>query len=574
MAIIDFNAAECRHCYRCVRSCRVNSIAFRDGHAFVLPNSCILCGECLVHCPQSAKKMASDLEKVKELIRDGRKVVLSLAPSAIGVFGVGNYRRVKTALRKLGFSEIRSTAEGAALDTIEYVRLLREGSMKNIISTACPSVINLIEVHYPDLIPQLAPVKIPSGMHVHMLRDEFGPDAVIAFMGSCLAEKDRSRTTRPDCVLSFEDFRRWMEEEKICLEDCEPDEGSDEYLGANLRYSLSGGLLRAVRAEEEARGITDHYRKLYASSVEDCKEICEAIQSGAVNNCFIEMNTCHGGCINGTEASRRTTGFKLKLELEEALPKYPADRGWLSEKMAKYQAVRGFTDRSVKEKMPTEEQIREILSATGKMHPDQDLNCGACGYSTCRAKAIAVFQGKAELEMCIPYLHKRASSLAHMIMETTPNAILILDENLRILDCSAAVQSFFGLPAEKMYQHVLSEFMATGDVQEVFDSHISVQGKRVMYPERNLITFQNIAYVPESDYVILTIIDVTAEEQQMEKEYQKRKETVDLAHNVIYKQMRVAQQIAGLLGETTAETQTTLTKLCSLFETEHESEVR
>lgn len=571
MAIIDFTEAKCRQCYRCVRSCRVGAIAFRHNHAFVMPNRCILCGECVQNCPQSAKHMTSELEDVKQMIASGERVVLSLSPTYIGIFGYRRHRKVLAALKKLGFADVRNSAEGAALATEEYVRLLSSGTMNNIITTACPAIINLIEIHYPDLIPYVAPVMIPSGIHAKMIRDEYEDDVKVVFAGPCVAEKDKKRRIKPDAVLSFEEIRSWLAEEGIDIDACLPADDDVDYLGGNLRYALSGGLLTAVGSREKATGVEDTYRKLYASGVADCIEVCESLRTGQINHCFIELNACHGGCINGPLSTKDVSGFMIKMELEDFLPAGSADSIWLNTNRMRIGADRTFSDRSVKEAVPTEEQLREILRKTGKNRPDQELNCGACGYSTCREKAIAVFRKKAEVDMCIPYLHQRASSLAHLIMETAPNAILILDEELKILDCSAAVTSLFGQKPQDVRDHILDEFMDTADVREVFRTHVSVQGQRKIDPEKNLVLFQNIAYIPESNYVIMTIIDVTEEERHSEEEQRKRGETIALAQKVIRRQMMVAQQIAGLLGETTAETQTALTRLCSMFATDEEN---
>lgn len=574
MPIIDFKAAKCRDCYRCVRSCAVKSIAFRNGRAFILPNRCILCGQCLVNCPQSAKRLSSEMDKVKEMVRSGRKVILSVSPAYLGVFGVRRARQFITAMKKLGFYEVRDAAEGCAIASEHYVRLLNNGTMTNIISTNCPSIISLIEIHYPQLIPYMAPIMRPEGIHVRMLREEFGEEAPIVYLGPCVAEKDPNHVVMPDACLTFEEIRDWMQEEGIRLDTCMQDDYTEEYLGVNTRYSMSGGMLDAIQKTEDAYGLTDTYKKLYASGVSDCMEICDALVTGEFQHCFIELDACHGGCINGPVSSREGTGFSLKLELQAKLPETPANIEWIRKWRPRIDPRRTFSDNSVKEKMPTEEQIREIMRRTGKYKPEQELNCGACGYPTCRDKAIAVFQGKAELEMCAPYLHQRAYSLSHMVMETSPYAILVLNPDLRILECSHAVVRFFGVPEEDVRGRNLNEFADTSDVLEVFETHAPIQGKRVIYPDKNLVTFQNIAYIPESDYVIMTIIDVTEEEKSSEDEYKKRKATIDLAQDVIYRQMTVAQQIAGLLGETTAETQTMLTKLCSMFETENESEVR
>ena len=474
MPIIDFKATMCKHCYKCVRGCEVKSIMIRDGHAYIMPNRCILCGQCLLNCPQSAKRVPSELSKVKKLIESGAPVIASLSSSYMGVLPYKTRGQVKSALKKLGFT------------------------------------------------------------NVCMLHAEFGEAAKVVVIGPCIAEKEKNRVVKPDAVLTFEDLKQWLSEEQIEIEACEEEPFEDREPGANLRYPVSGGLLTAVTATQKK---PDKYRKFYVSGVKDCLDVCEAMKTGEVAGCFIEMNACHGGCVNGPSTATSVSSFKVKLDLE------------------------AFVDRSQKERIPTEEEIREILKKTGKMTPEQELNCGACGYPTCREKAIAVFQKKAEVDMCIPYLHDRAQSLSHLVMDTSPNLIMIIDDDMRIRECSVAAEMYFGVKPEAIKGKPLEDFINAEDVREVFRTHTSVHSRKVIYPDRNLVTLQNIAYIDDGNFVIATIIDVTREEKQAKQEYAKKKATIDLAQNVIYKQMMVAQNIAGLLGETTAETKTTLMKL-------------
>lgn len=570
MPIIDFKAAMCKHCYKCVRDCEVKSIMIRDGHAYIMPNRCILCGQCLLSCPQSAKKVSGDLNRVKAFLKEGGPVILSLSSAYIGLFDYGTRGQVKSAFLKLGFHDVRDSAEAASLATEEYVKLLEKGEMKNIIATACPSIVSLIEIHYPELIDYLAPVMIPSGIHAGMLREEYG-DARIVFAGPCIAEKEKMKTVSPDAVLTFEELKGWMEEEGVKIDECENAEFDERHLGANLRYPVSGGLLTSVEATKKK---PDKYRKFYVSGVKDSLDVCDAMMTGEVEGCFIEMNACHGGCINGPATAATVSSFKVKLDLEATLPREAADLSALKGKFGTVPTGRTFTNRSRKEPIPTEEEIREILRKTGKNRPEQELNCGACGYPTCREKAIAVFRKKAELGMCIPYLYDRARSLSHLVMETSPNIIMVIDEDLKILECSAAIEKYFSLKRKEMRGRLLDEFIDSEDVKEVFRTHKNIHSKKVMYYDLKLVTLQNIAYISRGNLVIATLIDVTKEEQQAQQDYEKNKATIELAQNVIYKQMMVAQEIAGLLGETTAETKTTLTKLCSLIDDGSESEVR
>lgn len=577
--IIDFKATKCKHCYKCVRNCDVKAIMIKDERAEIMPDRCVLCGHCLQVCPQSAKTLISDLDMVKYMIKRGEKVIVSIAPSYLGLLKHRSMGQVNTALRKLGFADVRETSEGAAVVTEEYIRLLEEGQMENIITTCCPSVNDLIEIYYPQLIPLMAPVVSPMVAHGMMLRKEYGRDAKIVFLGPCIAKKKEAADERHpgfiNAVLNFNDINRWLDEENIDLSSCKDTPFKQIDPKVNRLYPVTNGVVSSVLATQKE---VDTYHKFYVHGAKNCMDLCESISKGEIKNCFIEMNMCSGGCIKGptVEDDAFISRFKIKLDMEANIEREPADEEGLKKAVDGINFRKVFTDHSPKEPMPSEEKIREILAEIGKTKPEDELNCGACGYPTCRDKAIAVFQGKAELNMCIPYMHDKAESLANLVMETSPNMVLIVDREMKIKEYSAVGEKFFGKTRQEALDMYLYEFIDPADFQWVFETKNSIHGKKVTYSDYNhLSTLQNIVYVEKEDVVLATLIDITREEEQTKQDYEKKLETIDLAQKVIHKQMMVAQEIAGLLGETTADTKTTLTKLCqSLLEDGNESEVK
>lgn len=569
MAIIDFKATKCRHCYKCVRNCEVKAIMVKDGRAEIMPDNCILCGRCLQICPQSAKTLVSDLGLVKKMIEAGEKVVVSIAPSYMGLLKYHTIGQVRCALMRLGFADVRETAEGAALVTAEYAKLLGEGTMENIISTCCPSVNALIEKYYPKLIPYLAPVVSPMIAHGRMIKQQMGADIKVVFLGPCIAKKQEALDPRHadciDAVLNFNDLNRWLNEEDIVIEDCEdmPFERMDPRV--NRLYPVTSGVISSVVATQEKQ---DGYRKFYVHGESNCIDLCQSMVRGEIKGCFIEMNMCSGGCIKGpTVQERSISRFKVKLDMEEKISKDPVPETELAPALEGVSLRKVFLDRTPHDPIPSEEEIRTILAKTGKIRPDDELNCGACGYPTCREKAIAVYQKKAELDMCIPFMYEKSKSFANLVMETSPNVVMIVDSDMKLLEYSAVGEKYFGKTRAEALQMYLYEFIDPADFQWVFDTHQNIHGKKVHYPEFKLDTLQNIVYIPEQNVVLATFIDITKEEEQARLEYERKLDTIDLAQKVIHKQMMVAQEIAGLLGETTAETKTTLTKLCrSLLE--------
>lgn len=569
MAIIDFKATKCRHCYKCVRYCEVKAIMVKDGRAEIMPENCILCGRCLQICPQSAKTLVSDLKIVQNMISSGERVVVSIAPSYMGLLNYYTIGQVRSALLQLGFEDVRETAEGAALVTAEYAKLLEQGTMENIITTCCPSVNELIEKYYPQLVPQMAPVVSPMIAHGMMLKKEFGEDVKVVFLGPCIAKKKEAQDPRHnayiDAVLNFNDLNRWLQEEDIEITECEDMPFVHMDPKVNRLYPVTNGVVNSVLATQEKK---DGYRKFYVHGESNCIDLCKSLVRGEISGCFIEMNMCAGGCIKGpTVNDESISRFKVKLDLEEKISREPVEEQVVASQMKDISLHKLFMNREPKDPVPTQEEIRKILAQTGKVRPQDELNCGACGYPTCREKAIAVFQKKAELNMCIPFMYDKSESFASLVMETSPNVVLLVDEDMKILEYSNAGEKYFGKSRAEALQMYLYEFIDPTDFQWVFDTHQNIHGKKVNYTEYHLDTLQNIVYIEKENAVLATFIDITKEEEQARQDYMKKLDTIDLAQKVIHKQMMVAQEIAGLLGETTAETKTTLMTLCrSLLE--------
>ena len=426
-----------------------------------------------------------------------------------------------------------------------------------------------MEIYYPQLIPCLAPVVSPMIAHGKLLKEELGRDVKVVFLGPCIAKKKEAMDLRHegyiDAVLNFNDINKWLEEEDIVIGDCEDRPFTVFDPKVNRLYPVTNGVVNSVLATEE-KG--DGYRKFYVHGEDNCIDLCKSMSRGEIKGCFIEMNMCSGGCIKGPTVDEEfISRFKVKLDMEESICREPAEETQMDPVWENVNFRKQFEDHSPRDPQPTEEQIREILRMTNKLKPEDELNCGACGYPTCREKAIAVFQHKAEVSMCIPFMHEKAESMANLVMETSPNIVLIVGDDMRIKEYSDVGERYFGRTRSQALQMYLYELIDPVNFQWVFDTHQNIHGKRVNYPEYNLSTLQNIVYIEKENAVLATFIDITREEELAQEEYERKLETIDLAQKVIHKQMMVAQEIAGLLGETTAETKTTLTKLChSLLE--------
>lgn len=571
MKVIDFQDAGCRHCYKCVRNCSVKAISVKNEQAHIITEQCIHCGHCLEVCPQNAKTFASDMDRVKGYLRQGMKTIISIAPSYLGVMEYEKPGQVVDALLKLGFYEVRETAEGAAYVTKEYQRLLAEGQMENIITTCCPSVNDLIEKYYPSLTPQMAPVVSPMVAHGRLIKKLYGEDVKVVFLGPCIAKKaeaigDKRVAGAVDAILTFEELVMWLAFEGIKISECEEKEMGNPTPEVNRLYPVSGGVVQSVLAG----GNDTKYQKLYVDGLDNCMELFESMEKGELKDCFIEVDVCQGGCIKGPASNRWNHSFvKGKLAVERHV-QHKKEAEIVKPDLISLE--KEFFDQRVREPMPTETQLTELLHAIGKYAKEDELNCGACGYPTCRAKATAVFQKKAELDMCLPYAIAKAESMSNVVMDVTPNLIFIVDRDLRIRECNKKAQAELGISREEALERYIFEFLDDKDISEVLRTKQSIIHKKLRIEQLNMVVHEIIKYIDEQESVLVIYQDITKEEKAKEQHYNLKMETVEMAQEVIDKQMMVAQEIAGLLGETTAETKVTLTKLRDsiLFEEEGE----
>jgi len=563
MSIISFKAANCKNCYKCVKVCPVKAIKFANAQAHIIDQECILCGTCLAQCPQNAKTLTSEVSRVKEFIQKGERVILSIAPSYYGSFDFDDVKKFAGAVKALGFYGIAETSMGAAYVTAEYHKLMQENKMKNIVTTCCPSANRLAELYYPSLVDQLAPVVSPMIAHARLLKQSYGYDTRVIFVGPCIAKIDEAsnihRNNEVDAVLTFEDLQGWFQEEKIIINDAV----SASFLNSSSKilrmYPVTNGILESLRS----RGEIGDWKLFSVSGSAECIDLYRAMERGELNHCFIEINMCKDGCVNGPVSikdavSRFSSSLKIKKYAVDDCAEYPE----LPEQIS---MVMQFADHSIKEEIPDEETIRSILLKIGKESPDQELNCGSCGYPTCHDKAIAVYQNKAELTMCLPYMRERAESLSNYVLTETPNITIMVDQDLNIIEFNKAAEKAFKISRCEAMQKCIYEVIDSSDFQFVLDSKRSISDKKVTYSAYGITTMQSIVYIAKENIAMGIFKDITKEEAALENKYKLRNETVEMAQKVIDKQMIAAQKIASLLGETTAETKVTLTKLKNLI---------
>ncbi len=546
---LTLKKSNCKNCYKCIRHCPVKAIRFSGNQAHIIGNECILCGQCFVVCPQNAKEITSEVEKVKVLLQGGSPVIVSLAPSfAANYDGVG-IASMRDAMQKLGFYDVEETAIGATIVKNEYERMLKEDDRDIVISSCCHSINLLIQKYYPTELKYLADVVSPMQAHCMDIKQRY-PTAKTVFVGPCVAKKDEAEYygEAVDAVLTFEELTEWMEAEHIQLR-------SETDVTAESRtrfFPTTGGILKSMEQETG-------YTYIAVDGIENCMSALEDIKSGKIHKCFIEMSACVGSCIGGPVMEKY---HRAPIKDYLAIANYAGAKDFDVVQPESVKLKKNFSFIEHRLPQPTETEICSILRQMGKVKPSDELNCGSCGYNTCRDKAIAICQGKAEISMCLPYLKDKAESFSDTIVKNTPNGLIVLNESYEVQQINEAARKIMNIrSASDILGDQVVRILDPSAFMSVMQTGRDIRDQRVYLAEYNRYVEQTIVHDKDSRMLIGIMRDVTDEEKEREKKENISRQTIEVADKVVDKQMRIVQEIASLLGETAAETKIALAKL-------------
>lgn len=554
MELIRTRSNDCENCYKCIRTCPVKAISFKDNQAQIISGDCIYCGLCKNVCPQDAKEVNSDMDFLRNWLLEKREVVVSIAPSFLSDFYKSDFTAMRSALMALGVSDVHQTAEAATVVKKRYEAEIASRRSPVIISSACPSVNLLIQKHHPALIPYLSTT--PSPMHIHKrMLDERHPDALKVFIGPCLSKKYEAEVDGTmDAVINFVELREWLEEEDVAFE--RSAEANPK--GRTNAFPVAGGIIQSFTDREP------DYHYLSVDGIEACKQALSDIEEGVIDNAFIEMSACENSCTGGplrNTHTKKPLKSVINIKQNTTGEDYPV-HSLYEESSLTYDVL--HTD----ETEPSEAELNAILARMGKDDPSKILNCGSCGYDTCHEKARAVHQGKADLTMCLPYLKEKAESFSDNIVHNTPNGVLVFSSDLSVRTMNPAAKHLLGAPGIKESTLYIHELLDPNPYLDMLENNKTRHHHTFYLSEQDRHLDETVVY-DEKFHVFISILrDITADVEHKRQKERAAKRTIAITDEVIDKQMRVVHEIASLLGETTAETKGALSDLKKVIDDE------
>lgn len=554
---------ECNDCYKCIRDCHVKAIRIQGGSASVINEKCIACGHCVTICPVGAKKVRNDIDKVKTLFLADKKVYVSLAPSWAGVYDIPKERMI-AILKKLGFAGVSETALGAQEVSIQTAKMLNKSGAGLYISSACPVIDDYVRLYKPEFANCITPIASPALTHASLLKDTFGDDIKVVFIGPCIAKKNEA-DKHPELIsvsLTFDELNYWIKEEFIDIEHIEVSEDckfvpENAYEGA--LYPLEGGMNETIkRVGIEKNDVTF----IGVSSLEAFDKSLQNINPNKIQNkIFVEALGCPGGCINGpclsSDKSRImiTSDIYANTEYREDIPKEP-----------KKVVYEDYLPSPVKKVEYSIEQITKALKKISKHKPEDELNCGGCGYSSCREFVNALISGNAETSMCVSYMRKIAVRKAAAMLRCMPSAVVIVDSNMEIVEANDSFEQMFlgdmyeifasrqdGLSGAALdriipFSELFKSALDTG--KDIHQEHYAIDDK---------VYDISIFTIEDNELIGAVISDVTKSEIDRSKIAKKARE-------VITKNIATVQEIASLLGEHMVETELLLNSIAEGYD--------
>lgn len=554
---------ECQDCYKCVRQCPVKAIRVQDAYATIVHEMCIYCGACVSICPNTAKHVRNDLARARQLVRLPRQVYVSLAPSWITEFDQVAAGQMIAALKRLGFAGVSETALGAQQVSAHVGQALQTQPGRILLSSACPTVVAYIQKHRPQLAGSVTGLLSPLLAHCRLLRSHFGESVAIVFIGPCIAKKIEAdeHPELLDLALTFQDLRLWLSTERVdprALTPAPEDLFVPQAAEEGVLYPVDGGMIAGIRAHCR---VDDASFMSFSGlpAVEKALGGLEELDDEAGQGLFLELLACEGGCVNGprvsrpgnTVAKRQRILRNVRFPRDVAVPRRP-----------EIDIRQAIVPLPFQRTLPTETQISEVLGSIGKRSVEDELNCGGCGYDSCREFGKALIAERAERAMCVSWMRQLASKKANVLIHKMPSAVVIVDSDLRVLECNAAFVAIINrqhpatVPAELEGLSLAALLPFHNLFASVLKNDLDILDRDIRF----LDTILHLSIFTIDPHAVVGGIfqDITLPAVQKEQ-------VIRRAHEVIQKNLATVQKIAYLLGENAAESEITLNSIIESF---------
>lgn len=552
---------ECHDCYKCIRECPVKAIKIENGHASVIPEKCIACGNCVKACPSNAKRVRSDIDKAKNLILAQKDVYVSLAPSWRASFENSSQKMI-ALLKQLGFKDVSETALGAQEVSIKTAQMLNSSEKGLFISSACPVIVDYIRLYKPEYTKYITPLGSPLMTHAKMLKETYGEDISIVFIGPCIGKKNEvTYSGLFDVALTFEELRMWFNDAIVDISKVAKDSSYQfvpESAYEGTLYPIDGGMNETIKKS----GVNDNVQLLEVCGLHSLERALKNLDVEKFDKTiFIEALACDGGCVGGPCISSEKAGITMvsdiltKEKKRDKIPEQP-----------KVVVDYKIEPRKVVNSDYPIEAIISTLKKIGKHTVDDELNCGGCGYATCRDLAKALLDGDAETSMCVSYMRKIAMRKAAAMIRCMPAAVVMVDNNMNILEANDSFMKMFTGDMYDVFKTRPDGLTGAAidrivDFSDIFKTILKT-GKdlhKERYHTKNRLYDISAFTIEENEIVGAVITDVTSTETNREKISQK-------AHEVISKNISIVQEIACLLGEHMVETETLLSSIAEDYD--------
>ena len=547
---------ECQDCYKCVRHCHCKAIRIVDGKASVIAENCVSCGLCVKICPSHAKKIRTELPRLKQMLENGSKLYASIAPSFPAYFPGTTIGQIATALKKIGFTGVSETALGAQTVSVQTADFLQKTELPLAISSACPACVDYIRKYHPEYTRNIVPLYSPLLAHCRMIKEEFGQDSKVIFFGPCAAKKneaDRNPETL-SLALTFAVLEELLDEYGIVPMAEEETPLITSAAEEGRFYAVEGGMNDTLR---DGRKDVRYLSVSGLDNLDRMLKCCKNIPSG--RKIFLEALACPGGCINGPVIPSTSGGLEAIAETDRisALKVSTQQNGILD-------INSNFTSAPVEESAVSEKEITAALAKVGKFTREDELNCGACGYNTCREFAAALLRNKAEEAMCHTYLRKNFERTSNALIRFIPAAVVLVDEDLRICECNRNFASMTGMT--EIYDtlgnlNTIAIETVIPEFSELFSSVISNGGEIEKFNQKLKDKIVNISVftIANGKSAGAVIQDITRNELQ-------REQIAEKAREVIRKNVLTVQQVARLFGEHVADTEILLNEIAGSYD--------